>query len=182
MAILTHSKASSTSRATQSCTIQRRSGNFCDEAAWPDAPFPICRHHAVKLYIEMRGIHAAALNDEWLSLPPINPRAVVNAENAKLDEELHKARQAERSVVYYVRIGEVIKIGFTSNLKQRMSALRTSRDNVLATEPGGKDLESKRHKQFKSIRIGLREDFTPTLALIRHIEAVRDFHGDPVFS
>ena len=84
-------------------------------------------------------------------------------------------------VVYYARTGDVIKIGYTNNLLARMSQLRIPRESVLATEPGSKALEAKRHAQFGTIRKGLREDFAPTFELIQHIDGVRERHGRPVF-
>lgn len=181
MPIVAHLTSRASTSAGTRCTIQRGNGSFCDGEGWPDAPFPICRHHAVKLYIEMRGIHAGALRREIDMLPPLNPIATLTPSNLERDSAKHKAKLAERSVVYYVRIGDAIKIGFTSDLTARMSQIRVDRANVLAAEPGGRELEAKRHEQFSEIRIGQREDFKPTLALIRHIEAVREFHGDPVF-
>lgn len=181
MAIMAHMTSRPSSRNGLSCTIESKTGRFCDSPAWPDAPFPICRHHAIKLYIAMRGIHEGAFMKDMTMTPTVDPYFAVTPENVKRDTERWEAKKAEHSVVYYVRIGEFIKIGYTTNLRNRMSGLRTDCSNVLATEPGGKELEAKRHAQFDKIRVGRREDFKPTLALIKHIEAVRDFHGDPVF-
>jgi hypothetical protein len=55
------------------------------------------------------------------------------------------------SVVYFVRIGEFIKIGVTTNLKQRVKAFRTGTAeniNVLLTVPGDRHLERALHALF----------------------------------
>lgn len=87
-----------------------------------------------------------------------------------------------QSVVYYVRIHDHVKIGFTVNLRQRLSGLRVDDDALLATEPGGRPEEAARHKQFAAERVGKRENFNPSRRLLSHIEAIRAEHGDPVIT
>jgi hypothetical protein len=93
-----------------------------------------------------------------------------------------RAMRPDCPVVYYVRLAEdVIKIGTTVYLPQRMAGLRIiSRDQVLAAEPGDQKLEKKRHRQFAHLRYHhLREDFQPAEDLLKHITAVRAEHGPP---
>lgn len=91
-----------------------------------------------------------------------------------------KAAYAEQSQVYYVRIGEHIKIGYSTNMQARLSQLRLNHSAVLATEPGGRELEKQRHHEFRGYRINTaREDFAPGAGLMAHIEAVRAEHGPP---
>jgi hypothetical protein len=95
-------------------------------------------------------------------------------------EALLAQQAAEReagAIVYYLRIGDRIKIGFTTNLKQRLSNLRLDPGCVLATEPGGREVEWARHQDFADERYGRREDFAPSDRLIEHIERLR---GTPV--
>lgn len=82
---------------------------------------------------------------------------------------------AERSVVYYVRTGLYVKIGYTSNLKARLSSLRLDPTALLATEPGGRALEAQRHAEFADERIDpRREDFALSLRLQEHIRELRE--------
>lgn len=81
---------------------------------------------------------------------------------------------AERSVVYYVRTGRYVKIGYTSDLKRRLHSLRLDPAAVLATEPGGRDLEAQRHAEFAEERLGRREDFAPSLRLQEHIRELQE--------
>lgn len=91
-----------------------------------------------------------------------------------------EAAYADQSLVYYVRIGENVKIGYSTNLKQRISQLRLQPTALLATEPGGRELEKERHRQFSAERIvSNREDFMLTNRLREHIESVRAEHGPP---
>lgn len=155
------------------CTVQRRNGDFCNGEAWPLAPFPICFKHALKL----RDAFDDNLNER------IRARQRTPEENERwrrATEEAEEIRKAN-SVVYYARINDVIKIGFTVDLKVRTGQLRLHQKDILATEPGGRELENTRHRQFAGIRIDKRENFKMTSALIHHIQAVREYHGPPVF-
>lgn len=96
--------------------------------------------------------------------------------------EASRAASERQSVVYYVRIHDRVKIGYTGNLKQRLSGLRVDPDALLATEPGGREQEAIRHAQFADERYGKREDFNPSRRLLEHIAQVKTLHGDPVLT
>ncbi|MGW4810540.1 GIY-YIG nuclease family protein [Kitasatospora cineracea] len=82
------------------------------------------------------------------------------------------------SVVYYIRRGNLIKIGTTINLAHRMNALMP--DEILAIEPGGKTEEAERHQEFASLRTAPRSEyFFPGVALQRHVSQLRLAHGAP---
>lgn len=81
-----------------------------------------------------------------------------------------RAVREEGAIVYYLRVADDrIKIGYTTNLKQRLSNLRLDRSAVLATEPGGRDVEFRRHHEFADERYGRREDFAASDELLAHI-------------
>lgn len=89
----------------------------------------------------------------------------------------HQDRQERRAlahqhpaIVYYMRLGNLVKIGFTENLTQRLSVINP--EEVLTTEPGGRKREGERHKQFADLRVH-GEWFRLEGALVEHIEAVK---------
>jgi uncharacterized DUF497 family protein len=89
-----------------------------------------------------------------------------------------RARERGTVVVYYIRIGDYIKIGTTADLAQRMSVLQP--DEILATEPGYLEIEKKRHEQFRHLRIRPRSErhrIAPDL--LDHIEMILDLYGPP---
>lgn len=65
---------------------------------------------------------------------------------AEMDREALVDELEQRSVVYYARTGDLVKIGYTTNLTHRMSAIGP--DELLVTEPGGPKREHERHQQF----------------------------------
>lgn len=142
-------------------------------------PFAICEDHAEKIYEFM------------LSTRPQRDPTEAEKHLAEMESRRERVRMADeardrvaeaQSQVYYVRIYDVIKIGYTTNMHARMSQLRVPIDAVLATEPGGRAVERRRHLQFESDRHGRLENFTPSQALLDHIVNVRAEHGDPTIT
>jgi hypothetical protein len=153
------------------CTATISNGEFCDAASMADAPFPICFKHAYSVFKLLDG----SLNNVHAVLKP-KPEAPTAKDER--DARRKEAYAAQRQV-YYIRIGDHIKIGFTQNMQERMLGLRVDLIDVLATEPGGRDVERERHKQFAHLRVGNRENFKKDPDLLTHIAKVRREHGKP---
>lgn len=167
--------------------------------AWPD-----CSERMVEPLrsgpIERRiGIlcwtHADAVTDAVLQ-----QRALVAAHahhdiNAEYDEmrrrEQEKARQRQEQeaitrkqlgghlgFVYYLEVGERIKVGFSADLKRRMRQYPPG-SRLLAIEPGDYDVELRRHRQFVGSKTEGREWFRPTSDLLEHIATLVAQHGEP---
>lgn len=138
------------------CTAQLRSGAFCDAPSLDAAPFPICARHARQVY-EWAGdmLRARDLGlmrpAELVPLPPV---------------------ESEPHVVYYLRIGDHIKIGTTYRLDERVKAYPPG-VRVLATEVGDRSVEGRRLRQFNEYLAYGREWFHPGARLLDHIAALR---------
>jgi len=74
------------------------------------------------------------------------------------------------SVVYYMRIGNRCKIGYTNNLTQRLSVFNP--EELLVTEPGGQTKEFERHQQFVTLRT-TGEWFRYESPLTEHVASLR---------
>ena len=86
-------------------------------------------------------------------------------------------------LVYYIRMGERIKIGRSTNLQKRMATFYAQPDQLLAVEPcvmhNGVSRERQRHEEFSYCRVGSTELFLLTEELQSHIEDVVAIFGDP---
>lgn len=100
------------------------------------------------------------------------------AEQEKYEAEKAALRKDRDGFVYYIQIGAHLKIGFSKDVRRRMRSYPPE-SKLLAIEPGDKDLERSRHRQFKASLTHGREWFTPTVDLIEHIETVVKQHGEP---
>lgn len=89
-----------------------------------------------------------------------------------------ESKPPQQGMVYFLRSGAYIKIGWTGNLKRRM---RThSPDSVLlATMPGTREDEAHLHRRFAVHRTHGREWYAMVPALTDHIAAVVREHGEP---
>lgn len=94
--------------------------------------------------------------------------AAREAQAAEVNEYWAK-RRAALSVVYYARLGNRVKIGYTTNLTNRMQNIQP--EELLATERGGEALESRRHAQFDRLRMS-GEWFRYEQPLIDHIASL----------
>ena|ERR1700722_17507603 len=80
------------------------------------------------------------------------------------------------SIVYYIRRGQVIKIGTTVDPAGRFTSLMP--DEILAFEPGTAEVEKLRHRQFQHLRCQ-GEHFSAEPELMEHVRELRQTHGDP---
>lgn len=134
------------------CTVRRCLGQRDERSN-----FGLCEAHI-----------AEAAHDHIKTLAP-----QVESESARTE------RQARESVVYYVQLGDRIKIGTTTNLANRLRSFYALPDQLLAIEPGGLVRERERHQQFAAQRFPRTELFAPSDELHDIIRQARDMFGDP---
>lgn len=140
------------------CVVDTSTGR-CANSIIPGAPFPVCGRHARQLYEYFR------------------PRADDVELAIRINEADRAARRKVRNKraghVYYVALGGLIKIGYSSDLAQRLGTYPPAR-KLLATEPGTLTLEKQRHLQFGRLLAAGREWFRPEPELMDHIKTLRD--------
>lgn len=150
---------------TTRCTAARNGGRFCNAESLPDAPFPICVHHAAEVMRYLQSYLPKTVEDKTIAIA----RGVVQERKRRAPaEELHE----RKSVVYYLRVGALVKIGTTTNLPNRLRGYPPD-SVILAVEPGGVSVEKRRHAQFADNLTHGNEWFTPSAELVKHIKKVR---------
>lgn len=114
------------------------------------------------------------------------PRLTQRQANRQLRErnrELARRDQAESNAmapgwIYYLRIDQRIKIGYSVDVKRRMRAY-PPHAVLLAVHPGTPTIEREMHARFDSIRVAGREWFHPGDELLTHIREVVAQFGEP---
>lgn len=157
--------------AVRRCTAADPNYDFCDALSVPEAPFPICVHHAAEVYNFLRG----RVDD------PAAQNALDASAAASVASYVARPRIDTEGygIVYYVKIGSLLKIGVTyRRVWDRMAEYPPHR-HLLAAEPGGYELEAQRLAQFAHLRVSGREwhDMAPDLR--SHLASVRARHGFP---
>ncbi len=89
---------------------------------------------------------------------PRRPATFTQADVARVIRAAKQEGAAEvvASVVYFVRIGKHVKIGFTTNLDQRLKSFATSTPgpiDVLASFAGGRQEEARLHSSLAELRM-----------------------------
>jgi T5orf172 domain len=96
-------------------------------------------------------------------------RRIERLQQERLDRTTHN------SVVYYMRLGDRVKIGVTINLASRMADIRP--EELMAAEPGDRSIEQARHRQFAHLRTS-GEWFRLEAPLTDFIEALREVEAE----
>jgi len=81
-------------------------------------------------------------------------------------------------IIYYLRIGGFIKIGWTSDLGKRMKSYPPD-TALLAAMPGLRTDEQRVHRKFAHLTTHGREWYPLAPQITEHIERVRLEHGEP---
>ena len=139
------------------CPITRSGGEVCGQPGYPGMPFVICGKHARKLY--------SHIHEDFTSMMPEARRRALTGDSQPLP--------VEEGVVYWLQIGALIKVGFTTNLKARRASYPPDH-RVLAVEPQAtRSLEAKRKAQFRHLVVHGQEWLRPAPELFAHINILR---------
>lgn len=124
-------------------------GFFQGTCVWPECleeidviDAPLCKRHLVRTYVICQEAYLWALEPEVLDdrtgiaiKPPASKRRVLPPEQGN---------------VYFVRLGNLVKIGFTTNMTRRMQDV--PHEEILGIAPGTKVDERQCHAAFAHLR------------------------------
>lgn len=146
------------------CTIQLANGAFCDAEPTPIVQwYPVCARHARHIFRDVLSVYLAEAE---------NPARIL----AELDAGATAGPDRSAEVIYYLALDGMVKIGYTTDLERRMQQYPPSA-SLVATEPGSRDTEKRRHLQFAEYLTARREWFTPGPRLRAHIESLVDYRA-----
>lgn len=135
---------------------------------------PLCTWHATSVVEAMASQHQTRRR--------ITHATAAAANRAARESEQATAREAAKGTqpgwVYYVRVGDRVKIGYSADVKRRMRAYPPG-SHLLAAHPGTAQLETEMHQRFAGSRAAGREWFRETADLTEHIGQVVEQFGEP---
>lgn len=155
-------------KSTPKDFAERRLGVLCLDHAWS-------HYDAMNQYLIWDGLTEDAHVQSIV--------AALKAREVKLDaftdEEVADLKaELARGWVYYLRVGDQVKIGFSSDVRRRLRSYPPGSE-LLAVEPGEKKLERRRHNEFAEWLVAGREWFQPSEQLLQHTRDLVAMHGDP---
>jgi hypothetical protein len=168
----------SKARPTEPCPIPG-----CHRRTWAARGIPVCGECAREISLSVTGPSRRReldLETDILSLRRIIQRQTQQLRAFQGGEvpTPEKVKRPTDGVVYYLRSGAYIKIGWSADLEKRMRAY-TPDSILLAVEPGDRMLETRRHRMFAAHRTHGREWYAMVPALLHHIETIVTAHGTP---
>ena len=83
-----------------------------------------------------------------------------------------------RGTIYYLKVGAHIKVGWTSDMSRRMRSYPPN-SVLLATEPGTRRDERRRHRMLAAHRSHGNEWYVPAPSVLHHIDMVKGKYGEP---
>lgn len=124
----------------------------CPAHPFIEHPIALCRRHALMVSLNVTDIlHATALTGR--TTPGLD------IETATVAPETVWTQSSHQPVVYFLANGDRVKIGVSTNVAARVSALSFRKGNALLLLQGGYDLEAALHDHFQPDRIGRTEWF-----------------------
>jgi len=120
----------------------------------------LCDGHLVKMY---RAVSAAMETVKDVAVP-------MRINKGQRSAAFGPNRRTRPGIIYFAQIGDLIKIGYTTNLRQRMIQLGV--DKVLASMPGTMRDEEALHHRFGSDWVD-REMFRPGPDLMAFIDSLK---------
>lgn len=166
------------------CTVRG-----CPRKIWEETP--LCKQHAYDMWFKVelnKHIEEDHRVHERLRDEAIERQAKLEEDveyiraqqDEVLMEEWRKAFEAEERLatsktrpghIYYLKVGKLIKIGFSGTLDERLRSYPPD-SKILATHPGTPELEQSIHRKFFNHLSHGREWFTPSPEIDQHIQEV----------
>ena len=111
-------------------------------------------------------------------LDELHAKAARMSTDDEIDRQWREEQARIRSMthpgtIYYLRVGDLIKIGFTVDFGQRMRSYPPNAV-LLARHPGTRETERQMHHKFLHRLAKGREWFTPCEEIDRHVESVKE--------
>lgn len=182
------------------CPIPAKGGKDCWTEPHPASPYGMCEPHwrnIISLWHESdptvslvcgncyRLVHIDPVELDFAVCPLCHKKMQAMGDVREMLTEMEqqyvassKSNVTRAGVVYYMRFGDRVKIGYTTKLRVR--ATQVPNDEVVAAEPGTILDERMRHAEFRRELIpGQKEWFQLTPRLSFHMANVRDRYGDP---
>lgn len=140
----------------------------CGRPVAERCPWPVCTGHMSEML-------------EWINTERVATGLKLTGSERGRYAAKRRAAASGPGSVYYLLCGDLIKIGWTSDLPRRFRAYPPNAQ-LLASEPGDRDREDDRHRQFQDKLAARAEWYTPDAELWEHVRRVRARFGEPLTS
>lgn len=154
----------------------------------PTAPTPVCPRHHVDDALCAFASCDEPVSDKYAPAPICTQHVLLMWSTVELERQQSSAPtpepRADRSprrasgVIYYLRVGELIKVGFASNLRHRLMNYPPEAQ-LLAARPAQRGDEAAEHTALAAFRVHGREWYSQHPAVLARVDDVTAEHGQP---
>lgn len=143
---------------------------MCTQESTKRYPVPFCQEHVLYFWMLVE----KDMREQGITVEDIERR-----QHEELDRQIKERGDARPGVIYYLEVGDFLKIGYTRDLWRRMREYPPNAV-LLAHEEGTPDDERALHKQFAVYLESGREWFRDVPEIRNHIDQVcaRSKQGD----
>lgn len=131
---------------------------------------PLCHEHVIRVWGYVEDLEADGVK-------VVARKKMADVAEIQAAEEEQRQRWAEESRkagwVYYLRVGELIKIGYTNDIYRRVKQYPPN-VKFLAFHPGTLGLEQEYHRNFAQSRAMGREWYHPTEEVMAQVRRARE--------
>ena len=118
--------------------------NGCDARPDEELSAPLCMSHAKKLAVQVMLLNNTSVDKD-------SPYVAGKVNRKRLIDPYVGKKTERYGMVYFIQFGDRIKIGYTTDLDQRMNAL--PHDKILALIAGTMTDERRCHEKFAHLRL-----------------------------
>lgn len=147
-----------------SCTLQDAEGVFCDAPVAPDTPLSACKPHLIQIFRYCSQI----MRDHGPQEIPLDGFPVVDITRLGLS----RSDAMETDFVYYLAVGDLIKVGTCRDLRTRLEHYPPN-SRLLALERGGLRREADIKRRLADDLAYPTEWFRPTPTVLDHVASIR---------
>lgn len=143
----------------------------------PDLEIPICYDHAALVWNQLAGFHAER-GEFAQAIATVNEGI---AERQSRTEEARKTAHLANvtdGTIYFVRLGGLIKVGWTRRLRSRLKSYGASAE-LLLTYPASRDDETNLHRQLRPALAKGREWYEDGPIIGHFLTEALEKHGPP---
>lgn len=136
----------------------------------------ICEHHASSIWDRVEWRDATQRDEQ---VPGMEGRDYVRAD-ARAIRSTNRRKPTSMGQIYFVRIDDLIKVGWTTKLADRIRAYGPKAE-LLANYPASRADEAALHRQLTPSRFRGREWYSNTDIIRAFIDEALERHGRPRF-
>lgn len=146
---------------------------MCTRSTTDRYPLPLCHEHVLYVWSTVD----ADVRDSLTRGELLEQHAVAEQQTRTARERRIRSSHGNGEI-YYLQVGDSIKIGHTGNLNRRMPGYPPGA-KLLARHPGTVADEQALHRQFRAYCTAGREWYSPAPEIRKHIAAVQAEYGTP---